>query len=165
MKTIQIILAILIAALVSCNKNDELAGDTLFEQTGAWDCTLGESCQDVYEFDFKTGTNVSISVEDVTGKSVVRLAVYAPGMALGSANLLTNNTNEASCGGQDEAQAEPNFVIPSSGVYKIAVTRDWGTSAGFVGDYKVTVIADTPFQTLTQTVDDTDSKASGTECP
>ena len=165
MKAIQILLAILITTLVSCNKKDELQGDTLFEQSGSWDCTLGESCQDVYEFEFMANTTLSISVEDVTGKSVVGLAMYAPGMVLGSANLLTNNPNEASCGGQDEAQSEPNFVIPSSGIYKLAVTRDWGASAGLGGDYKLTVIADTPFQTLTQTVDDTDSKASGKECP
>ncbi len=151
---------------VACSSDDDgPSGITLFEVNGMWDCAQSESCQDVYEFQFQAGTRVSFFIEDVTGSSVVRLAVHAPNIPLGGTNVLTGNALELQCEGQDEETGDPNLVLSTTGVYQFVVTRDWGLSAGFDGTYQMTIISDTPFQELTQTVDDVDSLSLGTDCP
>ena len=153
--------------IASCSNDDdgnEPTGITAYTTSGAWMCELSESCQDVYEFELQSGSRVSIVVEEVTGASVVRLAMHAPNVSLGGTNLLTGDTDDLRCTGQDEDAAVPNFIAPSSGVYQLAVTRDWGLSAGFDGTYNLIVFSDTNFEFVEQTVDDVDSLAPGSSC-
>ncbi len=167
MKKIRFLLISILVASFSfaCKKDDEqVPGVTLYEQNGSWNCELGKSCQDIYEFKFAAGTRISITVEEVTGLSVARLAVHAPGIVPGGTNLLTNNANDLMCSGQNEDMGLPNVILPSEGTYKVAITRDWGTSAGVDGDYRLAIFADKPFEVLSQT-NDTDSLAPNGECP
>ena len=108
--------------IASCSNDDdgnEPTGITAYTTSGAWMCELSESCQDVYEFELQSGSRVSIVVEEVTGASVVRLAMHAPNVSLGGTNLLTGDTDDLRCTGQDEDAAVPNFIAPSSGVYQL----------------------------------------------
>jgi len=151
----------------SCSKNDDPVsrGITLYETNASWMCLINESCQDVYEFEFEAGSKISITIQEVTGNSLVRLAVYAPNVNLGSTNLLTGNTNDLACSGRNETASIPNLIAPSSGIYKIAITRDWGTSIGNNGTYKLVLFADTEFEFIEKTIDDIDSLTSDFSCP
>lgn len=153
----------------SCSKDNDFftgATITLYETNGDWECNLDESCQDVYEFKFKSNTNIDITISEVTGGSESRLAVYAPNVSLGGINLLTNSTKDFSCVTiNDESIILQNINLPKSGVYKIAVTREFGESVGDSGTYKLTVSANSGFQYIEQTIDDVDSLADGFECP
>ena len=150
----------------SCSNDDDSPPPAvrIFDANGAWDCELNESCQDVYEFDLPAGARISIVVEQVTGSSVVRLAIHGPGNGLGGINMLTGNQNDLRCGGQDVDLAVANFETTSSGTHIIAVTRDWALSAGFDGTYSLSMFSDMAIDYIDQTVDDVDSLAPGSEC-
>ena len=113
---------------IACSTVEEEAiieeGQTLFETSGYLDCEISESCQDVYEMNFKVGSQISILVSEINGNSVMALTIYSPGMPLGGMNLLTQSGKELSCGGQNEDESVPNFLITEDGVHKIAVTRN-----------------------------------------
>lgn len=131
---------------------------------GTWDCGLGESCQDLYTFDGVAGESVAVAVTDVTGNSVPRLALFAPGVGLDGINLLTGETLDRECVGQDQDDAVEGFVLPASGTYTLAVCRDWGSSAGFSGTYTVELSSSTPNLNFAAAGDDVLSLALGTVC-
>jgi len=137
-----------------------------FETMGSWNCELDESCQDVYEIQINSGSSTSINVDQVTGSSVVRLAVYAPGVVLaGATNLLTGNSNDLECNGQDESASVPNFMATAgTGVYKFVVTRDWGSSQSRNGTYRLLIFSNQALEFREQIVDDVDSLAPTSEC-
>lgn len=157
--------------LSSCSSDDDATtavpevGERLFETNGSWTCELGESCQDVYDIEMTAGSRVSLTVSNVTGSSVVRLAIHAPNDNLGGINLLTGTAEDIECSGQDESYSFSNIMLSQDGVYKFVVTRDWGSSAGFDGNYRLTIFSDNLFEVIEQTVDDLNSLASGSTCP
>jgi hypothetical protein len=160
-------LALISLFFTSCSDSDEIEieeGQTVYEVTSNWSCKILEDCQDVYEMEFKVGTQLSISVDGITDKSVVKLAVYGPNSILGGTNLITSTTKELNCNGQEKTESAFNVKVVDGGVHKIAITRDWGSSAGSSGNYKLTIIASEKFKNISQTVDDVQSLATGDEC-
>lgn len=135
----------------------------IYEVDGAWDCASSESCQDVYEIDVPEGATLTVRVTGVTGASVPRLALHAPDTELGGINLLTGTTQDRECVGQDQGD-EVTVADVEEGVYKIAVTRDWGSSAGAAGTYHLTVESDLRFTVEGQPVLDGNSLAPGSRC-
>ncbi len=148
-------LLVFVMGIVSCSKDDDTPdtpGVTSYEVVGAWDCELGDSCEDLYEFDFKAGTKISISIEEIDGSSVVSLDLS---LHIAGTNILTNgDITYYGCTGQDESVALANILLNDAGKYHLKVARDWGLSAGADGNYKLTIIADTPFEAVGLTADD-----------
>jgi hypothetical protein len=142
-----------------------------YDEVHDWACDTGVSCQDVFDIAFSPGSTVTFSATETTGGSVLHVALYAPGVALGGTNLFTGTTAEllcnyvSGCNSNTAGQTVSDFVIPTSGVYRLAITRDWGTSCGGSGTYRLIIDSDGPFGEPTQTVDDTATLASGTTCP
>jgi hypothetical protein len=139
-------------------------GTKSFQVGGTWDCANGVSCQDVYDFNFSAGSTVTFAVTTVTGSSVVRLALFGPGVALDGVNLMMGSANDRQCGGQNESDTVA-YAIATSGSYRLAVGRDWGQSAGAGGSYSLSVTSATSFTAGAQTAEDTASLAAGTDCP
>jgi len=142
---------------------DPPTGVLSYEVDGVWDCATSESCQDVYELDVPAGATLTVRVTGVTGASVPRFAVHAPGTALGGFNLLTGTTQDRECVGQDQGD-EASVTVAEAGVYQVAITRDWGSSAGAAGTYHLTVESDLRFTVEGQPVQDENSLASGSRC-
>lgn len=144
---------------------------TNYDEVGSWSCATSTTCQDVYDIHFEQGTTVSFSATQITGNSVCQIALYGPGVALGGTNLFTGNTTElrcnyvSGCSNNTGGQTVTNFSITTTGVYRLAVTRDWGTSCGGSGNYRLQIHADTPFTGLVATVNDAATLASGVSCP
>jgi hypothetical protein len=136
---------------------------TSFTTTTSWACGSGVSCQDVYDIPFPAGANVTITVTSITGASVLRLGAFAPGVGLNGANLLTGPTSDRMCGGQNVSDTV-TFRAVTAGTYRIAVGRDWGSSAGASGNYSLTVTSSTSLGIATQTENDVASMATGTRC-
>jgi hypothetical protein len=135
-----------------------------FETDGSWDCGTGLSCQDVYDVGIEAGSELSITVTNVTDNSVARLALFAPGVSLDGTNLLTGSANDLSCNGQNGDESVV-ITVATTGVYRLAVARDWGQSAGASGNYRIGLVSTIPFLNPVQTVDDGTSAASGVVCP
>jgi len=147
-----IVLSILL--FTSCSKDKDVLpvdeGITLYEKEGDWDCALSETCQDTYQFDFKSGSRISISIENVTGSSVVSLDLAAQFGQFGGPNILNEGLlTYYGCTGQDEAVSLTNVLISETGTYDLSVARDWGLSAGVDGTYTLVLISDTPFTEAT----------------
>src|SRR6185503_14808158 len=136
---------------------------TSFTANGGWTCALGVSCQDVYDLVIPANTTVTIAVSNVTGSSVLRLAVFAPGVPLTGANLLLGMNRDRMCKGQN-ASDSATFQTTAAGVYRLAVGRDWGSSAGASGTYSLAVSATNAFSADGMTSDDVASGAAGTAC-
>ena len=134
-----------------------------FTIAGGWNCAIGVSCQDVYDFVFPANTSVTIAVSGITGSSVLRLGVFGPGVALSGTNLLTGSNRDRMCAGQNTSDSI-TFDTTSAGLYRIAVGRDWGSSAGASGTYSLTVSGNHPFNTHGITANDVASGAAGTVC-
>lgn len=141
------------------------------EKSSGWNCADGVSCQDVYDIDFTVGSVVSFSVHDVSSGSVSQIALYGPGVPLDGTNLFTDDTNELRCTsgeGCDSYTAGEqynDYIIPSTGTYRFAVTRDWGYSCDASGTYILTITSNLDFSNLGMSVDDQASLATGYECP
>lgn len=127
---------------------------------GTWNCTLGQSCQDVYEFSIDEPGSAIVKVDSISGGSALRMALYAPGQNLGETNLLTNNSSEVECLSQN-TRFEDTISLAAAGIYKLAVTRDWGSSAGFNGAYSLTLATSVPRTDIGQVIDDESSMAAG----
>ncbi len=134
-----------------------------FTVAGGWNCAIGVSCQDVYDFVFPANTSVTIAVSGITGNSVLRLGVFGPGVALSGTNLLTGSNRDPMCAGQN-ASDSITFDTTTAGLYRIAVGRDWDTSAGAAGSYSLTVSGNHPFTAHGITANDVASGAAGTVC-
>ncbi|MCP4571379.1 MAG: hypothetical protein GY838_03435 [bacterium] len=151
----------------NCPAEDAMVHD----ETYAWSCATSVDCQDVFDIDFVAGTTVDISAIDVTGNSVLQLALYEPGMALGRTNLLTGDYAEyrcgfvSGCGNNTDGQTVTGLTLTRTGTYRLAITRDWGDSCGGVGTYHLIVEADEPMWVFDQTIDDDASAASSWTCP
>ncbi len=166
------VLATIVVLSASCSKDDDVpvmepedSGITLYEKQGAWICTVSETCEDVYQFEFKAGSRISIGIEEITGKSVVSLDFFAEFGEFGGPNLLTNGGNTYhNCTGQDENISLTNLLISTEGIYNLAVARDWGKSAGADGTYSLTIISDTPFIETEVPLDDTEALNYDSEC-
>lgn len=164
---ISIGLLLTLGLFTSCGSDDPVTpptGTKSFQVDGTWNCGTGISCQDVYEFTFDAGSTVNIAVSAVNGNSVLRLALFGPGVAPDGVNLLMGEANDRMCAGQDEGDTV-EYAIATKGKYSLAVGRDWGESAGASGAYTLSVTSATSFTVGTQTADDTASQASGTGCP
>lgn len=166
MKSILKLFTVIIAtALVTaCSKDNTDPGRTVFEKSGNWVSPVGESCRDVYAIEFSKGTRLSIQVSEITGSSVAQLAIYGPNSLIGGANILTGNTNELSCGGQNATESVVNVQIVESGVHQISVSRNFGSSAGTTGDYKLTIISSERFYNIVESVDNEGYISGGSEC-
>jgi hypothetical protein len=162
--------------LPGCGDDDSTAPPTTKNKTSydhqyGWDCTSGESCQDVFNISLPTGAVVTFEVIDVTGDSIVQIALYAPGVALGETNLFTGSTNELRCNYVDGCDTKPDgqtasdFGVTTAGVYRLAITRDWAESCGSSGTYRLVITSSKAFAAPVPTVNDVASLATGTECP
>jgi hypothetical protein len=142
-----------------------------YDEVLGWDCGSGIDCQDVFDMELTTGSIVTFAATEVTGGSVLQVALYGPGVPLGGTNLFTGNSNElrcnyvSGCNNNTAGQTVNDFVVPGDGLYRFAVTRDWGHSCGGSGTYRLTVASDTGFPGVEQTVDDEPSLAPDWECP
>ena len=130
---------------------------------GGWSCATGVSCEDVYDFLLPANTSVAIDVTGVTGASVLRLAAFAPGTGLGDMNLLTGANKDRMCAGQNIGDTI-TFRTTAAGVYRIAVGRDWDSSAGASGNYTLNVSSSHTFTAQGQTANDVATSAVGTVC-
>ena len=134
-----------------------------FTVAGGWNCAFLVNCQDVYDFVFPANTSVTIAVSGITGNSVLRLGVFGPGVALSGTNLLTGSNKDRMCGGQNTSDSI-TFDTTSAGLYRIAVGRDWGSSAGAAGSYSLAVSGNHQFTAHGITANDAASEATGTVC-
>ena len=154
-------------AVIGQTANDQASGavgsQCGFTVNSSWTCAVGESCQDVYDFELAADVPVSISASGITGASVVRLAAFAPGSPLSAQNLLTGLSLDRKCVGQNMNDSVP-FLPRASGRYRIAAARDWGSSAGASGNYSLTVSSPGSTLSFGQTVNDQASGASGSQC-
>ena len=128
-----------------------------------WNCGSGVSCTDVYDFTFSADANVTITVTAVTGASVLRLGAYNPGVPITGASLLTGVSNDRMCVGQN-ASDTVIFKAVTAGTYRIAVGRDWGSSAGASGTYTLNVSATGTSTFIGAAANDIASGATGTRC-
>ncbi|MGY3792412.1 hypothetical protein [uncultured Aquimarina sp.] len=140
----------LIVLSVGCSKDDDISivtpEVTLFEREGKWLCELGQTCENIYQFEFKKDSKISVSVEDITGNSTVSLDLSVEFGQFGGPNLLNNGeVSYYGCTDQNEEISLTNITISETAIYNFSVARDWGLSAGLEGSYKVTIISDTPF--------------------
>ncbi|MCB9681218.1 MAG: hypothetical protein H6733_07070 [Alphaproteobacteria bacterium] len=146
--------------------DDDATNDCVasFSTSGAWSCSGSQSCQDVFPLTLTEGTVLDLAATNITGSSVVRLALFAPGDGLDGTNLLTNRTNDYRCGNQNAATVIEGFVVPEDGDYLVAIGRDWGSSAGSTGSYDFTIDASPGLVAGDQTVEDGVSEATGSRC-
>ena len=147
------------------------ANPQTFDQGFGWSCTNQEDCQDVFDLDLMSGSVVTFQATQTTGGSVVQIALYGPGVALGGTNLLTGDMSElrcypgGDCTGNPEGVTAADVVISASGTYRFAVTRHHGNSCGSSGTYRIIIDSDMAFSEVTQTVDDVATLAEGFSCP
>ncbi len=162
---------ILALALAGCGSDSTSnQGNLTFSADYGWTCASGTNCQDVFDVTLSAGSALTIAVSNVSSGSVSQIALYAPGVALGGTNLLTGNTNElrctagAGCASYTAGEQVSAFPITQSGTYRLAVTREWGTSCGGTGTYHLSLTSTAAIQVTGQTVEDQTSQASGYEC-
>ncbi len=147
----------------TCDANSANDCRTTQVIASGWSCAAGSSCQDVYDLQVPAGATLTVNVGSVTGASVLRLALFGPGVALSGTNLLTGVAQDRMCMGQNQADGYV-FTVAASGTYRLAVGRDWGSSAGSAGTYQLSLASSVPFSPQGQTVNDSGSQASGTRC-
>ena len=162
-------------SLWGCDDDDNptgpINGITSYDSVYTWTCATSVSCQDVFNITFSASSTVTFQATETTGNSVLQIALYGPGVALGGTNLFTGSTNELlcnfvlGCSNNTAGQTVNDFVIPTNGVYRLAVTREWGSSCNDSGTYRLIIDSDEPFSEPVQTVNDMATQAPGTECP
>ena len=174
---ISVILSVSALMFLGCggdNNNPTSAGPTTlkhYDKSDGWSCADAVTCQDVFDIKFSAGSTVTFKATDITGDSVVEVALYAPGDNLGGTNLFTGTANEYrcnyvyGCSSNTAGQTVSNFAINTTGVYRLAITRDWGDSCSNDGTYRLIIDSDKGFTTPKRTVDDVATLAPGTECP
>ncbi len=136
----------------------------------SWTCAFSTDCQNVYDVNFSQADTLNIAITSVTGTSVARVSVYAPGSALSGTNLLNGTTYDQVCPSASYANQDVDVTtsasIPSAGVYRVAIGRDWGNSAGATGTYHLSLTTSSSIMTgFTKTVSDTATLSSGMSCP
>ena len=154
----------------SSNADEPSDGVTSFSGTYGWTCASSTDCQDVFDLSIEAGSVLTIRVNNVSSGSASQLAFYAPGVALGGLNLLTGNTRElrctsaSACEGFTVGEQVNSYAVAVGGTYRIAVTREWDSSCGGTGTYRLAVTSTKAFQHFGQTKEDTPSAATGFEC-
>jgi hypothetical protein len=165
---------ILALIVMSCSDDENTVAPpaliTHYDQVHGWTCAQSVDCQDVYNIDFTAGTIVGIGVVDLTDNSIAQMSLYAPGVPLGGINLFTGTENEHLCNTIGDCNAMPDQVVTDlalaqGGVYRLAVTRNWGESCGGTGTYRLVINSDKRFESPVRTVNDTATLAPGFECP
>ncbi len=142
-----------------------------FDEVYGWECTNPDNCQDVFDIEFQAGSVLDIQATEVTGGSVLQIALYAPGVDLGGLNMFTENEAELRCNwvngcdNNTDGQSVFDFHIPQDGVYRLAITRHWGHSCGGTGTYRLIINSGTTFFEPEQSVDDEVSLATDWDCP
>lgn len=129
------------ATLDACGVCDDDAGNDCVvtaSMSGGWICPIGVSCQDVYAVELTAGATVDLDVDGVHGESVIRLAVFPPGVALDGDNTLVGVSRDLACGAPDGGDTR-SFVADVAGTWRVAVGRDAGASTGAGGSYTLTV--------------------------
>ncbi|MDY8135086.1 PPC domain-containing protein [Aquimarina sp. 2201CG5-10] len=170
MKTqvLKIVALLGVIVLTSCSKDDDVpveTGITLFEEQGEWNCELSQTCEDIYQFELKEGSRISISIEEVTGLSVVSLDLSADFGQFGGPNLLNEGAiTYYGCTVQDEEISITNILISETGTYNLAVARDWNLSAGFDGTYTLVILSDTAFTEGVTPINDAEATNYQREC-
>jgi len=167
----------LLTLTLACKKEDEVATIPFivqdvktYEADYGWNCASGVDCQDVFELELEKGAKLNFKVGTVSAGSAAQIALYAPSVALGSINLFTMSAKELrcnagkSCSDFTAGETISGFVVPQSGTYLLAITREWGTSCGGTGTYKLTLGSDRNFSVRKQSFEDTASIAAGFEC-
>lgn len=135
-----------------------------FAAASGWNCASGVNCQDVYDFTTVTSTPVTVAVTSVTGNSVVRMAVF-DGNALNTTNRLNGKLTDRMCVAQNTNDSVTSANLPT-GLHRIAIGRDFGSSLGTNGTYFVTIsTANAPLSPNGSTSNDTASQLSGGACP
>lgn len=158
MKTL--VLGIIILTAASCSKETVEPQQSYYTNIESLECHIGQSCQDVYEFDFEADTEMLFDIKNITGSSVIRYAIYAPGIDLGGDNLLNETIYEVKCTDKDKSISDA-VTIKTAGVYKLTVTRDWGLSSGLSGYYTLEVFATKPFKNVKQIANDKETLVEG----
>jgi hypothetical protein len=129
----------LLLGVIACSSDSESPDDggvTSFGGNYGWTCPSSQNCQDVFDFNVAAGSVLTIRVTNVSAGSVSPIALYAPGVALGGTNLLTGNSNElrcttgSSCDDFVAGEHVDAISVQAAGTYRLAVTREWGTSCG-----------------------------------
>ncbi|EQA43785.1 hypothetical protein LEP1GSC050_1854 [Leptospira broomii serovar Hurstbridge str. 5399] len=137
----------------------------------SWACPSLTNCQNVYDTQFVLSDTLTITVSAVTGASVLRLSVYGPGSALSGTNLINGSVNDRTCpspptNSNQNVGDSISLPISTLGVYRIAVGRDWGSSAGSSGTYTLKLSTTKSSMTsLLKTVTNTATLSSGMQCP
>ncbi|TGK19322.1 hypothetical protein EHO61_07575 [Leptospira fluminis] len=139
----------------------------------SWTCNLAlyPNCENIYDVPVTAADTLSIAVTAVTGTSVVRLAVYAPGSALSGTNVLNGGTTDHTCpspptNANQNQSVTISQALSTLGTYRIAVGRDWGSSAGGSGTYTLTLTTTQSSMTAyTKTASNVNSQATGMSCP
>ena len=67
----------------------------MYDQVNSWTCAFGENCQDVYDVGLAAGSVVDFTAGETTGGSVLQIALYAPGVALGLAYSSADSLRKA----------------------------------------------------------------------
>jgi hypothetical protein len=163
-----VVVAVLVALSACGNGGVDEIVPTFTDLTfgAAWNCLAGETCQDVFDFEFlQPNTTVTIAVSNVTGTSVLRLALRGPGVPLDGTNLLNGTPNDRTCVPQDTSDSAGPLLAAPAGVYRLAVGRDGPTSFLGAGSYTVRITTDKPFTIVGQSANNAPSRAAGTSCP
>jgi len=161
--------AMALCLISSCDdeKESKPSGAKTYATHSTWACD-GKFCQDVYDFKFEKGSMVDFDVNNLTGGSVVQIALYAPDEELGGTNLFTNSTTEITCIIDGDCDLNSggyyigSFVIPTSGRYRLAITRNHGFSCGSDGEFDLSIMSDKNFLFEEQSADNTESLAPET---
>lgn len=141
-----------------------------FEKKFSWKCADGQNCQDIFELEFAKGTKITFSVSEVSPGSTAQIALYFQDDAIGGLNQFTKTNKELRCNTVNDCNANTagqkvkDYLTSSSGTYKLAVSRDWGSSCGGTGTYKLTLTADRNFKLDSQAGNDVISKTKEWEC-
>jgi len=130
-----------------------------------WNCPAGSSCQDVIDVDVPSSARATVLVNALTGLSVPRLALFAPGVALTGTNYANSSSNDRLCVGQDLSDLFGPLLLTPTGTYRVAVGRDSSGSVGDDGTYSLTVFSNRVFFPAEQSVNDQPPGLATTSCP
>jgi hypothetical protein len=165
-------LAVLVlgVAFLGCRRRDTPPPALInqYDQTHDWAYGFRE-LPGRLQYSLHGGTSATFEVTDLTGNSIAQIALYAPGVRW-AISIFTGTNNEYRCNHDNNCATMPaqvinDFPLSVGGVYRLAVTRDWGASCGGAGTYRLVIGADKRFEFPARTVNDVATLAPGAECP
>ncbi len=156
------------ATVDDCGQCDENpANDCVqaVEVSGQWACDDDETCQDVWEIQLRRDSRVEVDVTEVTGDSVVRVAVFEPNANANGRNVLVGSNKDLLCTGADESTSVEFATGDLPGTWRIAIGRDTGASSGNTGTYTLAVATENGVQIGEEPLlDDAETQADGARC-